>query len=112
VENPENLGFVGLALATVLAWIKIRPAMRKIVSDEDASLRSDLLDRITHLEVSINAERTKHHNIISEIRHEHDLIVREMQQRHDVICKDYEDKLNQFQARVDRLMEQLIERNK
>lgn len=84
--------------------------MRKIEVDEDASLRSDLMRRITHLEESIKEEHKNHTNVILEIRREHDNIVRGMQVRHDAICKDYELKLAQFQERVDKLMDQLLER--
>lgn len=110
MQYPETVGLVGLIIALVIAWVKIRPAMRKIEVDEDASLRSDLLGRITHLEDSINGERNSHHSIILEIRQEHDRTIKDMQARHDIICRDYEEKLRQFQERVDRLMTQLLER--
>jgi hypothetical protein len=98
-----------LALAVVTAWFKMKPAMRKIESEEDSSLRTDLLKRISQLETDMSAERKVHQEVLDAMRKEHADAIVAMTSRHNDICRDYEQKLVAFQARMDVLMDRLIE---
>ena len=109
MENPETVGMGVLALGVVTAWFKMKPAMKKIESDEDASLRGDLLKMVTESKAELASERKSHQDIVQTMRTEHEAAIAIMAQRQTDICKDYEVKLMQFQKRIDDLMDRLIE---
>lgn len=109
VENPEAVGMGALAVAVLTAWFKMKPAMKKIESDEDASLRTDLLKMVADTKADLAAERKSHQDIVQAMRTEHEHAIASMTRRHNDICKDYEMKLMAFQTRVDDLMDRLID---
>jgi len=108
-ENPELYGMGAIVVALITAWTKMRPAMKKIESEEDNSLRTDLLKRIDSLEIAERSERQRHADEIKAIRQECDAALLKMQLRHERVCTDYEAKIKGFEEKVDLLMDALLE---
>lgn len=52
-----------------VAWLKSRPAMRKIDKDADQKLRDDLIHRVEKLERKLDEERASHESIVALMRH-------------------------------------------
>lgn len=109
MENPETVGMGVLALGVITAWFKMKPAMKKIESEEDASLRTDLMKMVSDAKADLASERKSHQDIVQSMRTEHELALMALSERHMAICAEYENKLQAFQRRVDDLMDRLIE---
>jgi len=101
------MGAIFLALVT--AWTKFKPTMKKLETEEDNSLRGDLLKRISTLEEAERSIRVLHAEEIKSIRAECDITIQKMTDRHERVCLDYESKLKTFQDKVDLLMDTLLE---
>lgn len=107
--NPELIAMITVFSTIVIAWFKLKPAMRKIESEDDISLRSDLLGRIKHLEEAAVMASEKHREEIREIRSQHDATVAKLNDRCEALCNDYEDKLRGYQLKVDDLLNTFIQ---
>ena len=108
-ELPDGLGMGAIFLALATAWAKFRPAMKKLETEEDSSLRGDLLKRISSLEEAERLDRQRHVEEIKAIREECNVTIQKMTDRHDAIVQDYEAKLTAFQLKADLLMDALLE---
>ena len=61
-----------LVAAVVLALVKAWPALKKLQVEEDGSLRSDLMARITKLEDELAVERKSCAELIAEMRRDYE----------------------------------------
>lgn len=107
-ENPELFGMGAILVALITAWAKMRPAMKKIEADEDASLRNDLLKRIEKLEIDNRSDRDDHKVNLAAVRAEYDALLQAAHKRYDDMCTAYELKLLANQEQIDKLMNILI----
>jgi hypothetical protein len=55
---PPGYGAMGLFFVLMVTWMKLRPAMEKIKSEDSISLRGDLMTRVRELE-ALNASERK-----------------------------------------------------
>ena len=109
--TPETLGMGAVIIALITAWVKIRPAMKKIEVEENTSLRGDLFQRIKDLEETQKAERVSHQEALKEIKAEYEGAIKGMREQHDRIIADYEDKLLRLQVKIDELLKMLLAHN-
>ena len=119
LENGELVGVGGVVVALITAITRMKPATDKIKLEGDQSLRADLLKRIESLEddqrqdrekheSTVNSMRESHDNIVRVIRTEYETIISGMREEHRRVCAEYESKLETFQAKVDRLLDMLM----
>ena len=99
VENPEVVTIGGLVIMLITAWFKIKPAMRKIESDSDTSLRADLFQRIETLEKKLDQERRECDDKLDKLRSEHVADIAALR-------LDYQNRLDELQIRLTQLINQ------
>ncbi len=89
-------GVIGMATL----WIKIRPAMQRIKMEGDASLRTQLLERIGNLEKLAGEQSQRHSEIIAKIKYEHSeeiaSVRKELREQHRSCEEENRDLRNQI----------------
>ena len=99
MENPETLTIGGLILMLITAWFKVKPAMLKIETDSDTSLRSDLFQRIETLEKKLDQERKDCDAKLDKLRSEHVADIAALK-------SDYQKRLDELQTHLTQLITQ------
>lgn len=73
-------------ITVIVGYIKVKPALDKLKNESDASLRKDLMDRISTLEKAQGEQTVRHSEAIAKIKTEHsEEIIRvrnDMQEQH------------------------------
>lgn len=77
-----------LVAVVVLALVKAWPALRKLQIEEDGSLRSELMARITRLETDLSKERSDCANLIAELRKDYEARIGAQGRQIDVLQRE------------------------
>jgi DNA anti-recombination protein RmuC len=96
----------------MVTWMKLRPAMEKIKSEDSISLRGDLMTRVRELEAlnaserkecddKLDASQKAYDDKLSDMQEKHERAISRMEEAHARIVKDMQD-------RVDTLLEALL----
>jgi len=98
---PPGYGALGVLAMLIIAWLKLRPAMQKIKSDDDQSLRGDLMTRVRTLEENLITERRDCDAKLEAIQTRSDSKIQSIEATCDA-------KLKEMQERLDMLMDALL----
>jgi flagellar biosynthesis/type III secretory pathway M-ring protein FliF/YscJ len=109
---PPGYGAMGLFFVLMVTWMKLRPAMEKIKSEDSISLRGDLMTRVRELEAlnaserkecddKLDASQKVYDDKLSDMQEKHERAISRMEEAHARIVKDMQD-------RVDTLLEALL----
>lgn len=82
---PEAYSAVGILLLLLLAWSKMKPALKEIETKEAMAFRSLLIERIKHLEDCIIQERKDCEAKLKAMQERFDQVQHDMQERLELL---------------------------
>ena len=94
VNIPPGYGALMLLFALLITWVKLKPAMEKIRSEDSISLRGDLMTRVRQLEALLTSERKDCDDKLEASQKAYDDKLSAMQQTHDREIKDMRDRVD------------------
>lgn len=100
---------IGAFSSIITGFIKVKPALDKISSERDASLRQDLMQRIGTLEESMAKASLRHSEVIAKIKDEHSqeiTRIREQMLNQQKVC---EEENRDLRKQIDGLHRQIVQ---